>query len=350
VAKANPSSNRKLLPHIDTYRDRHGKRRYYFRKSRTAKRLALPGEPGTPEFHAAYIAALGQPEPRGGKDAKTGTLDALRTLYYESAEFKNLAATTRRETRYTLDALCLQPATTPGHTCGEVLVTTLQPKHIYAWRDKLAEKPGAANKMLRALKALLSFAKQRQFRDDNPAFGIKVLKVGSIRAWSDAELIAFEARWALGTLERTGYALALYTAQRRADLVEMRPTDGASIIVRQQKTGTDLELHIHPELAIALAAWSVCGDTILYGERGRKLNPVYFGHLMAEAIEAAGLPAACVLHGLRKTAARIIAETGGRSSAMTGHLSPQMERFYERGAEQKAMSKSAVQGWVKGRP
>ena len=47
---------------------------------------------------------------------------------------------------------------------------------------------------------------------------------------------------------------------------------------------------------------------------------------VAEAVEAAGLPDDCVLHGLRKTTARIVEELGGKASSLTGHLSPQMEK------------------------
>ena len=307
------------LPHVDAYRDRHGKQRYYFRRNRRSKRVKLPGEPGSAEFIRAYndaIAAQEMQTPAVVK-AKPGSLDALRELYVASSEFENLAKTTQREIRYVLDALCATSnAQAPGKR-GDNPVEKLEPRHILAWRDKLRGKPGAANKMLRIVKAWLSFAVQRQFRKDNPAFGIKPLKIGRIRAWTDDELMAFEAKWPYGSLERTGYALALYTAQRRADVAAMKwsAIAGKTIYVRQSKTKTDLAIHMHPTLVEALAAVQPRrADTILAGERGKSLNPIYFGHLMADAIEAAGLPKDCVLHGLRKTAARIVAETGGPGS------------------------------------
>jgi hypothetical protein len=61
---------------------------------------------------------------------------------------------------------------------------------------------------------------EAQFRKFNPAFGIKPLKIGRIRAWTDDELTAFEDKWPLGTLERTGFALASYMAQRSGDEVD----------------------------------------------------------------------------------------------------------------------------------
>ena len=340
------------ISYVDAYRDRHGKPRYYFRRNRRSKRTKLPGLPGSKEFMAAYDAALSAPDERViVPEAKVGSLDALRQLYYASAEFKNLAESTRREARYVIDALCATPNGSGGKR-GDNPVAKLEAHHILAWRDKLADKPGAANKMLRVVKALLSFSIPRKFRKNNPAFGIKPLKIGRIRAWTDAELEAFEKRWPLGDIQRTGFALALYTAQRRADLasLEWAKIAGNAIVVRQQKTGTDLEIPIHRELRKALMAVRPRrGKTILAGVGGQPLHPVYFGHIMAAAIEAAGLPNDCVLHGLRKTAARIIAETGGRVRSMTGHLSAQMEREYERDAEQKRMARGAVLNWSKKR-
>lgn len=43
-------------PHAGSYQDRHGKRRWRFR--RAGKTIQLPGSPGQPEFEAAYAAAL----------------------------------------------------------------------------------------------------------------------------------------------------------------------------------------------------------------------------------------------------------------------------------------------------
>lgn len=337
------------LPFVHSYQDRHGRWRHYFR--RNGRSVALPASPGSPEFMAAYNAALlDEPKPIPAKRAKPGTLGAMRELYYASAEFENLAETTRREVRYVIDNICATPNANGQGTRGDNPVKALQPRHILAWRDKMKDRPGAANKMLRVLSAWLSFGIPRGFRQDNPARGIKALKVGSFRDWTDDELERFEKRWPLGTVERTGYALALYTAQRRADLVEMAWSSIADgcVRVKQHKTGTTVEIPIHPELTAALdAVQPRRGETILTGTAGGKLNPIYFGHIMAKAIEAAGLPEACVLHGLRKSAARIVEELGGKVSSMTGHLSGQMEREYSRRADQKRNAQAAVTAWGK---
>lgn len=340
------------LPYVNSFRDRHGRWRYYFRRKGNP-RATLPGEPGSPEFVAAYHSALAsEARVEPSTTAKLGSLDALRELYLASAEFLNLAESTRRETRYALDAICREQTKSAGRR-GENPVAMIERRHILAWRDKLASTSGAANKMLRTIKGLLSFAVQREFRADNPAQGIKFLKIGRFRAWTDGELAEFEARWPVGSRERLGYALALYTGQRRADLVAMKwsAITGAAIRVRQSKTKTDLEIPLHPDLRALLAlVRTPRPETILTTAHKKPMNAVYFGHFMARAIEDAGLSKECVLHGLRKTTARIVAETGGDVSSMTGHLSDRMVKEYSRDASQKRMAKSSVVKWSRARP
>lgn len=339
------------IPYVHSYRDRYGKWRHYYR--RRGINISLPGDPGSLEFTTALAEAMSraQMKPSIGKAPPRGSLKATCEAYYASAEFSNLAQTTQREMRYALEAICREP-NKDGSERGSNPVALLERKHILTWRDKMKDKPGAANKMVRAIRVLLSFAVDRGTIDENPALGIKMLKTGWYRDWTDAELEQFEARWPLGTLERTGFALALYTAQRRADVAKMKWTDiaGNKILVKQQKTGTVISLPIHPALAEAISAAPRRAETILTGAGGGPLNPIYFGHIMASAIAGAGLPDECVLHGLRKTAARIVAETGGKVGALTGHLSGQMEREYSRRADQSENAEAAVLNWSRKRP
>lgn len=334
-------------PFIQTYVDRHGTRRYYFRKKGHA-RAPLPGAPGSPEFMKAYQEALERPaRVPASKAPVAGTFGALCHEYANSTEFSRLAVLTRREMTYVIRKLEAKLTDWP--------VPALERKHILRWRDSLKEKPGAANKMLRVVKVLLSFAVERDYRRDNPSTGIKVLKSGEHRAWTAEELEAFEARWAPGTLERTAYALALYSGQRRTDVARMSPASiaGNALKVVQQKTGAVLTIPMHPELLNALAVWrgSVPG-AILTGKMGKPLNPIYFGHLMAEAISAAGLSDDCVLHGLRKSAAVALIDAGctpHQAAAVTGHQTARMLEHYAKRRDQEKLGKAAMLKWKRAR-
>lgn len=331
------------LPYVHAYRDRHGRMRCYYRRKGFVS-VTLPGEPGSAEFLEAYSAAIGSPVTlKASSKAAPGTIGAICLEYLSSADYIQLAESTRRELRYVLNDL------TDKH--GDKRVATLEPRRILKMRDALASKPGAANKLIRTLKILLGFAKARGVIKENPALGIKMMKLGRYRSWTDAEIARFEQRWPLGTLERTAYALALYTGQRRTDVARMGWADiaGNAIRLRQSKTGKAMEIRIHVRLAQALQAFRPThgAATILAGKGGKSLSPVYFGHLMARAIDAAGLPDDCVLHGLRKTTARVLAELGAKSTPITGHMTDAMQREYEADADQAKLGSAAIIRWEK---
>ena len=66
---------------------------------------------------------------------------------------------------------------------------------------------------------------------------------------------------------------------------------------------------------------------------------------MADAIVAAGLPDRCVPHGLRKAAARRLAEAGcseKQIAAVTGHTTLKEVARYTRAANQERLAADAV--------
>jgi integrase len=66
---------------------------------------------------------------------------------------------------------------------------------------------------------------------------------------------------------------------------------------------------------------------------------------MAATITQAGLPDRCVTHGVRKAAARRLAEAGCSAHeimAITGHESLKEVERYTKAAEQKRLAKAAI--------
>ena len=82
------------------------------------------------------------------------------------------------------------------------------------------------------------FAIAHHWRSDDPTLGIKRLRLGTIHTWTDEEIEAYIKVWPIGTLERTAFALLLYTGQRVSDVVRMFWSDlkAGWINVVQQKT------------------------------------------------------------------------------------------------------------------
>ena len=65
----------------------------------------------------------------------------------------------------------------------------------------------------------------------------------------------------------------------------------------------------------------------------------------ADAIEKAGLPDACVMHGLRKTAARMLAEVGCSTheiASITGHRALKEIEDYTKAANQRTLATAAI--------
>src|SRR5580765_1964871 len=76
-------------------------------------------------------------------------------------------------------------------------------------------------------------------------------------------------------------------------------------------------------------------------------------NFMAEKIGAAGLPDRCVTHGLRKAAARRLAEAGCSANeiqSITGHATLQEVTRYTKAAEQKKLAVAAMKRLAKAAP
>lgn len=328
------------LRYIQSFTDRHGVERHYFRRAGT-KRTSLPGRPGSPEFMTAYHAALNDtPAPVAScKAPESGTIGKTVLDYLASVQFKRTKASSQAVTRSIMERF----ATKHGHR----LIADLRRKHIEAIMGSMSETPAAANNMLRRLRMLINFAIGHDDLNLDPSKGIPFYTEGTHHTWTDIELAQFEARWPLGTRQRTAYALALYTGQRRADVAHMtwRNYDGQSILVRQEKTGVELLIPVHADLRLALDAWPRSHVAILANKKGSGTSVHGFGGFMAEAIEKAGLPPRCVLHGLRKAAARRLAEAGctvHQIMAITGHKTlTEVERYTE-AAQQAPRARDAI--------
>ncbi|MFN3746470.1 MAG: tyrosine-type recombinase/integrase [Hyphomicrobiaceae bacterium] len=330
------------LKHIDRFRDRHGRWRYYYRAGR-GKRVALAGAPGSPEFMLAYEqAARGEPVERLRKErGAPGTFDRLVQDYFTSPDYLRLGLATQRAYRGVIERLVVD------ENIGHRQVREMTREHVQRMLAKRAARPGAANEALKKLRILVRFAIDKGWRSDDPCARVKKFAEGQFHTWTDEEIAAFERRWPLGTLARTAFALLLYTGQRRSDVVHMAwpDIDGGIIHVVQRKTGARLGVPVHPALAEALAHWPHSHKTILVTSFGKAFTGNGFGNFMADRIAEAGLPERCVTHGLRKAAARRLAEAGcsaNEIAAITGHATLAEVSRYTKAAEQLKLAEAAI--------
>jgi integrase len=185
-------------------------------------------------------------------------------------------------------------------------------------------------------------------RTDDPTRNVKAIRVRSdgYHSWSDAEIAQFERRHPVGSRARLALALLLYTGQRRSDVVRMgrQHIKHGMLRVRQVKTGAELVLPVHPTLATVIADTAADNMTILTTAFGKPCTAAGFGNWFREQCNAAGLPH-CTAHGLRKAAARRLAEAGCTEheiAAITGHASLREVARYTKAADQKKLAMAAM--------
>ena len=228
----------------------------------------------------------------------------------------------------------------------------LLPRHIRARRDEMMDRPEAANGMVKALRQVFKFAMRYDLHDSNPALGIEYLSgnADGFHSWTLDEIEQFENTHAVGTSAHLALALALYTGQRRADLVtfgKQHVRDGWLSFTQHKNRNSKpvrMEIPIIAVLQQAIDA-SPTGDlTFLVTAFNRTFTSNGFGNRFRKWCVEAGLKN-CSVHGLRKAAAARLAELGCTEQeimAITGHRTSKEVMRYTRAASQKTRAESAL--------
>jgi integrase len=192
-----------------------GKVYYYYAPGRGAagagKRVALGSDTSDPEFWRKLREASSPPATRDG------TLSKLIAEYRASKAWIDLRPASKRAYAHFFDRL--------EASGGDRPVAAMTRRDIYALLDQMSGTPVAANLMLTVLRTLLEFGVPRGYRDDNPAIGVKKLKIEDRghSPWPE-EGYAYVIQHAPTHLLRMAF-LGRATGQRISDLVKMRPAD-----------------------------------------------------------------------------------------------------------------------------
>ena len=348
--------------HVLTDRDRHGNRRFYYRRRKGEPKIRLHGQPGTAAFQAAYEAAriaAELPAPQAGTPArlmppKAGTYRWLCVQYFASAEFKRLEQSTQRVRRGVLESTFDEPIA-PGDTVlfADFPLDRMTAKAVRILRDRKVGLPDAANNRLRFIRQVFAWGVEHECVAMNPALGIASIRVGSegYHPWTQAEVSQFEQRHPLGTRAHLALKLALLTGLRRSDLVTVgrQHVRNGWLTIRLHKNRRRkpvvVELPILPALQAVLDASNVGDLTFLVTSRGRPFTAAGFGNWFRDRCNEAGLPH-CSCHGLRKAGAALAAEQGATTHelmAIFGWLTMRQAETYTRSAQRKRMAGEAME-------
>lgn len=335
--------SRKWLPaNVTSYRDRHGKTRYRFRK------VGLPSytfrnPPGTEKFREE-LALASQARSAALATFKQGSFNALIVSYYETPRWREMKPSSKRTYRSIIERF--------RDKHGDKPVTRMETRHIDKLLSAMAETPAAANNLRKTLNRLFRHAIKLGWMNHNPVAATDAYrqKGDGFHTWTEAEIAQFESRWSLGTRERVAEALLLYTALRRSDMVSVGSANRRDdkLVLSHGKNEAETIIPMMKPLADALEA--VPGDpAYLLTEFGQPFTANGFGNWFRDRCDKAGL-GHCSAHGLRKAMARRLAESGATNQqgrAVTGHKTDRMFNHYAAKANQEALADEGMANLAK---
>lgn len=326
---------------MNVYHDRHDKQRIYYREPGKPQ-VALPGPLYSEEFWTAYHKAQKAEPVSAGKPPVAGSMGAAIQGYYKSAEFAQLADSSKQVYRRILDVF--------AKVHGHAPIAGLQTKHINGLIDAKAETPAAANILRKRLSSVFEYAKSVGMIQVNPAKEAKRIKTKSkgYRTWTEGDIAAYREKWGEGTPERIAMEVLLHTGLRRSDAVRLgwEHLVDDIFVISTKKSQEIVELHIplHRDLGFVLDL-PRGKDTFISTVYGSARSEKSFTNWLRESAHKAGLPSNSSPHGLRKAACRRLAESGCSAMeimSITGHRDIKEIERYTKAAEMKVLSRAAM--------
>ena len=270
---------RNPFPGVTRVVNRHGRLRWRYRGGGFS--CYLPGSYNSPEFRAAYVAALAN-RPL----AASRTFESLIYLYMESSEYFNLAGSTRRDLARRLEWL--------RNAIGHLPVDRFEPRNVHMLMMEKEGRPNAGNKVRQILFVLFRYAMARGEASYNPVQSVRPLrvKVDPTVDWTATEVEQYRHFWESGTQARLAMELVLSTFVGPQDLVRLgwRNVCGSRISYLRGGTHTSVSLPISPELAAELRHVASGSASFLAHSGGRPYTPASLGKWFRKRCMDASLP------------------------------------------------------------
>ncbi len=310
-----------------------GREYFYYQEGRGTKhvgeRIKLPNDPRTPEFWQAVRQAQGI-----NGFVATDTIGSLIDAYEAAWPGlpRKLADSTTEQYHRQLRVI--------RKVWGNLQADALRPSHVQALMEKIgAEKPGSANNLLDALRAMCRWASgPRELLSRDPTQGVTHFQQGEgHKPWTPEQLSFADDNFE-GMLHRA-YVLARYTGQRISDVVRLgwSDIDDGGFSLRQKKTGVRPWCPIFPELEAEILKWEKRSGTFLYQDNGKPFTPNLLWKKLEEVRAKHPVIVDVVWHGLRANAVIRLRQYGYSTPQICDAvgMSPQMVERYSRYADRK---------------
>ncbi|MCB1510048.1 MAG: tyrosine-type recombinase/integrase [Hyphomicrobiaceae bacterium] len=323
---------------------------FYFRKP-GFKRRSLPGEPWSEPFMREYSAALaGDPLPVGQGRAESGSTSAVVLAYLASPSFDAIKShETEASHRRALERFAVKHGSKPFRLLDKAGV-----ERVLAGMENT---PGAARNLRNVLRRMMKWAVAERLIDEDPTALVKVTmpKSDGWHTMTDEERERYRARHPIGTKARACFEILHYTALRVSDARKLGPQhiQGGVIAMTQQKTGGTVTLPLHPDMMVAVNAYTKpSGDNVaplafLLTHQGKPYTAKGLGNAFKFWCEEAGLPH-CSCHSVRKGTLTMLADrsrTVHEIAAYGGHKSLRMVETYTRKADALRLARAAAEAF-----
>lgn len=221
-------------------------------------------------------------------------------------------------------------------------------------RDDMTATPGAADNMVKAVRALYEWARSVGHVSTNPAKGIGKINRGTgATPWTVDDMRKFRERHPIGTTAHLALTLFMFTACRIDDVVKLGrgnevTRDGVTSLSWQpSKRGSEaVTVPILPPLAKAIAAQKVVGPTYLLNGYGKPFaSGAAFGNKFRAWCAEAKLEDRTP-HGIRKAAGELMALEGASQyhiMAVHGHTQAKTSEIYTKGVDRARLAAEAMQ-------
>lgn len=341
------------LPGLLIERTRAGTPRYRVRpEGNKGRKISLTVGPDHPQFHEQYHAARRGFKPEPIAKAPSAIPKSLAWLMddFEAAMAAKVkdgqmdAGTAKQRTAFYAR---LRPLHGDKHM-------EMPRSKVIEIRDSMAATPGAADNMVKALRAMFAWAIDDERMKDNPAVGIpKINRSKGAVPWSIDDLEKYRDRHPKGTMAHLALTLFMFTACRIGDVVllgrgnEVR-RDGISHLAWQpsKRGSAAVSVPIMPPLAEAVAAQKVVGPAYLLNARGKPFaTGAAFGNWFRDRVAEAGLTDRSP-HGIRKAAGELMALAGATQyhiMAVHGHTNASTSEVYTKGVNRQRLAAEAMQ-------
>lgn len=334
---------------------RNGQPRWRVRvEGNKARRITIPVGPDHPDFLNHYYAArAGAYWSRSSVKAVERSMDWMCGRYLEYLEKMVIAGQmspyTLRQRKSILTRLCDHPDP-DGTRYGDCDMDAPTSAFI-SIRDAWADRPGAADNLIKAIRAVYSWAMERNEIDHNPASGIGKInkrKNGGATPWSAKDLLKFREAHPKGSMAHLWLTLQAFTTCRIGDAIWLgrdneTVRNGTRFLEWQpRKKGSEfVTIPMLPPLYEATRSATVIGPTYILSSLGKPFSTSEsLRNRVRKWCDEADLPDR-TSHGIRKAVAELMAESGctqHQIMAVMSHTQAETSEVYTKGAKRRVLA------------